>query len=125
MRRPRIVRPSTPLTRRRVRKAGSTYRVDLRRKMIAAYGGACTCCQESHPEFLSLDHVAGDGAEHRRQVGRNGQAQLVDLERRGWPQEGYTVLCFNCNIAKGAKGKCPHQIEREAAHESHVDIHVA
>jgi hypothetical protein len=115
MRNPRHVRPSTPLTRLRVRRAGSTYRADLRLEMIAQYGGACTCCTESHPEFLSLEHMLGDGAEHRREVGRNGQAQLVDLKRRGWPQEGYTVLCFNCNIAKGAKGKCPHQIEREIA----------
>lgn len=99
----------------RVRKAGSTYRADLRLEMIAQYGGVCTCCLEHRPAFLSLEHVRGDGAEHRRQVGRNGQAQLVDLKRQGWPKEGYTVLCFNCNIAKGAKGKCPHQVEREVA----------
>lgn len=83
--------------------------------MIAAYGGACTCCSEPRPEFLSLEHTAGDGAAHRAKVGRNGQAQLVDLKRRGWPKDGYTVLCFNCNIAKGAHGQCPHQVEREAA----------
>lgn len=111
------VRPSSPLTRKRVRKAGGTYRAELRREMIAAYGGACTCCQESHPEFLSLDHVNGDGAEHRRAVGENGQAQLLDLRNRGWPQEGYTVLCFNCNIAKGAKGECPHMRDRRTGVE--------
>jgi hypothetical protein len=32
----------------------------------------------------------------------------VDLKRQGWPKDGYTVLCLNCNIAKGATGTCPH-----------------
>lgn len=111
------VRPSTPLTRKRVRKAGSTYRADLRREMIAAYGGVCTCCQEHRHQFLSLEHMRGDGAAHRRAVGENGQAQLLDLRNQGWPKDGYTILCFNCNIAKGAKGVCPHVTEREQAHE--------
>jgi len=107
-----MVRPGNPLTRLRVRKAGSSYRVTLRREMIAAYGGVCTCCQESHHQFLSLEHMNGDGAAHREKVGRNAQAQLVDLKNRGWPKDGYTVLCFNCNIAKGAHGTCPHVLDR-------------
>lgn len=76
--------------------------------MIAAYGGACTCCGESIAEFLSLEHLAGDGGRHRALVGKNAQAQLVDLKRKGWPREGFTVLCLNCNLAKGAHGTCPH-----------------
>ncbi len=77
--------------------------------MIAAYGGSCACCAEAIPELLTLEHVNADGARHRADVGRNAQAQLVDLKRRGWPTEGYTVLCFNCNIGKGTGPSCPHE----------------
>src|SRR6266567_4357200 len=34
----------------------------LRREVLAAYGGKCVCCGESHPEFLAIDHVNNDGA---------------------------------------------------------------
>lgn len=76
--------------------------------MIAAYGGRCYCCGENIPDFLTLEHLAGDGAAHRAAVGRNAQAQLLDLKRRGWPQEGYTVACFNCNLGRGIAERCPH-----------------
>lgn len=100
-------RPSTPLSRKRVRRAGSTYRVELRREVIAAYGGACTCCLVSTYEFLTLEHLRGDGAAHRAAVGRNAQAQLLDIKNRGFPPE-YTILCYNCNLAKAIYKSCPH-----------------
>lgn len=103
------LRPSTSLSRKRVRASAGSYRKELRAEMIRAYGGECSCCGESIPEFLTLKHTRGDGGEHRAAVGRNAQAQLVDLKRRGWPQDGYTLHCFNCNLAKGKGGTCPHQ----------------
>jgi 5-methylcytosine-specific restriction endonuclease McrA len=111
-------RPSTPLSRRRVRKSALVYRRALKHEMIAAYGGACTCCSETIREFLSLEHLAGDGAAHRAAVGRNAQAQLLDLKRRGWPQDNYTVLCMNCNLAKGVYGTCPHTWPEYKAQEA-------
>lgn len=99
---------TNPLTQLRVRRAAKPYRWALKLEMIKAYGGECACCKETIPHFLSLEHTRGDGAEHRKKVGDNAQAQLVDLKRRGWPKDGYTVLCLNCNIAKGATGTCPH-----------------
>lgn len=79
--------------------------------MIAAYGGACTCCKESVFEFLTLEHLNNDGAAHRRAVGRNAQAQLLDIKKRGFPPE-YTILCYNCNLSKGVYGECPHAAQR-------------
>lgn len=78
--------------------------------MLAAYGKVCTCCGESGLAFLTLEHVNQDGAAHRRAVGENGQAQLVDLKRQGWPQGAYTLRCYNCNIAAYHNGgTCPHR----------------
>jgi len=73
---------------------------------IAAYGGKCACCGESQIEFLTLDHVNGRAGEPYRIT---GQRAWLRLKARGWPKDNYQLLCFNCNCAKGAYGRCPHQ----------------
>jgi hypothetical protein len=80
----------------------------LRAELIAAYGGACACCGEREPNFLDLDHVHNNGAEHRREVGNNTQVMLA-LKRAGWPKDDYQLLCCNCNQGKARNGGvCPH-----------------
>jgi len=87
----------------------SMYRLKL--EVFTAYGGAfCKCCGDSHIEFLALDHMGNDGAEHRRQVTNSGVYR--SLRQKGFPK-GYQVLCHNCNWAKYAYGECPHQKERK------------
>jgi len=86
-------------------------------RAIRAYGGRCACCGERTIEFLTIDHANGDGAEHRRRVGR-GRHLYADIEARGFPQDaGYQVLCFNCNIALGFYGYCPHHPQRRRHHD--------
>jgi hypothetical protein len=102
------IRPSDPLSRMRVRRSASVYRKDLRAEMISVYGAQCACCSITIPEFLTLEHRNLDGAAHRAAVGRNAQAQILDLKTRGWPRDGYTLLCFNCNLASYHHGSCPH-----------------
>jgi len=82
----------------------------VRAELIEAYGGKCTCprCPEINPAFLTLEHVDGTGKEHRSQVGSHAYA---DLRRRGWPQEGYTLLCWNCNAMTRHGRTCPHMEE--------------
>ena len=83
---------------------------ELRRQMIAAYGGRCSCCGESAYEFLTLEHVNQTGKEHRKSVG-TGPSAYYDLKKKGWPQEGYTILCYNCNLSQRYSGPCPHMNE--------------
>jgi hypothetical protein len=91
----------------------------LERKLAAfnAYGGAvCRCCGETHVEFLSIDHVDGKGAEHRRQLGKrfaSGKNFYIWLKNHDYPP-GFQVLCFNCNCARGFFGQCPHERERQS-----------
>lgn len=81
----------------------------LRAEFIAAYGGRCACCSESEPKFLDLDHVNGNGAKHRRELGNNQQVILF-LKRSGWPKQGYQLLCCNCNQGRARNGGiCPHK----------------
>ena len=81
----------------------------LRLETFDAYGGAiCKCCGETERHFLTIDHLNNDGAKERREMNnRGGYAFYAKLRTRGFPS-GYQVLCFNCNMAKGHHGICPH-----------------
>jgi len=79
---------------------------ELRRIVIKGYGGKCACCGEGHHEFLSIDHINGDGQKHRKEKGRTGI--LSDIIKNNFPKN-YQILCHNCNLALGFYGYCPHR----------------
>lgn len=79
---------------------------EIREKAYSGYGGSCTCCGESEFEFLCLDHVNGGGAADRRKRSTWQIARYV-IDNK-WP-DSFTVLCHNCNLAKGFFGMCPHK----------------
>lgn len=80
----------------------------LRSEALKHYGGdnpSCKCCGESFYELLSIDHINGGGAAHRKEI---GQGSIYSwLKRNNYP-EGFRVLCHNCNQAIGHYGYCPH-----------------
>jgi hypothetical protein len=84
-------------------------RARLREEAFTAYGDTCACCHEGHLEFLTFDHIAEDGAAHRREVGQV-YSILAVMQAQGWPPILQT-LCWNCNWAKHRYGICPHQVE--------------
>jgi hypothetical protein len=96
--------------RQRARDHGKAGRERLRTELLDAYGGKCAClnCPEANPAFLCLDHVNGDGKVHRMKMGSHVYA---DLRRRGFPQDGYRLLCWNCNSATRFGRTCPHEEE--------------
>jgi len=78
-------------------------------KMAAfnAYGGQkCACCGETLFEGLSIDHIAGGGAAHRREL--QGCAIYRWLKKNNYPP-GFQVLCGTCNMAKRTGDHCPHE----------------
>lgn len=89
-----------------IKQRNADNRRKLRRAALDAYGSACACCGSTQDEFLSIDHVNTDGAEHRKKIGL-GSAIHQWLRREDYP-EGFQVLCFNCNMSKGLYGQCPH-----------------
>lgn len=81
----------------------------MKQSVLDAYGGTCACCGEATFEFLTLDHVNGDGAAHRKVHGPGRSDKVyAELIGAGFPA-GYRVLCFNCNSARGFYGYCPHR----------------
>jgi hypothetical protein len=98
--------------RSRRRRTERTYTLRLRTEVIAAYGGRCACCGEAEPQFLTIDHVANDGAAARRATGRSGgKDTYVWLRKNGYPRNQFQLLCFNCNCAKGGWGRSPHEVQ--------------
>ena len=58
-------------------------------------------------KFLTLDHIEG-----RKKMGHSKLLAGYKLQR--WARENdypptLQVLCYNCNMAKGLFGRCPHQ----------------
>lgn len=88
------------------------YNRQLKMAALLHYGECCQCCGESWPVFLTIDHVAGDGAAHRLSIGSKdrsaGSKFYLWLRNNNYPP-GFQVLCFNCNFAKHVKKVCPHQ----------------
>lgn len=84
------------------------FREKVRLEVLSRYGGACKCCGEDEPVFLSIDHINGDGAKARRTAHASGASLYVWLQKHGYP-EGFQVLCYNCNLAKRTGAECPHR----------------
>lgn len=93
----------------------------IRLETLTHYSGGtphCACCDEKIIEFLTIDHIEGNGAEHRRQLAKQGiklggNALPYWLKKNGWPK-GYQVLCANCNFGKRTHKECPHVKYRKA-----------
>lgn len=74
--------------------------------------------------FLTIDHINGDGAAHRKAIygfkqdgtvrsgrgaGGGGYRMYKWLRVSGYPV-GFQVLCFNCNVGRHINGGiCPHE----------------
>ena len=88
----------------------------LRLRVMKNYGGKCECCGESQYDQLNIDHIKGRADE----IGKVGASLTYDAireyEESGYPNSRYRLLCWNCNMARGFYGYCPHDervVERE------------
>lgn len=74
-------------------------------KALSEYGTVCQRCGISDPDVLTIDHINNDGASHRKELQASQNSKIGSskvyqwLEKNGYPN-GFTVLCFNCNIKK-------------------------
>ena len=80
----------------------------LRSRVFSHYGPSCACCGST--ENLSIDHVNGDGAEHREELFGNeryggGWKFWLWLVQNDFPP-GFQVLCRSCNLSKGKGQEC-------------------
>lgn len=90
---------------------------ELRCLILNELGGRCYCCGLNDLRFLTIDHIANDGKEHRKLSSgksKNGYIILLEIQKEGIPKDRYRAACYNCNCARNlTKDKiCPHQIDR-------------
>ena len=91
---------------RRNRIYKKVYDEKAKKKVFDHYGRKCACCGESVKEFLTIDHINGEGTKHRKKIGRKMYNWLV---QNNLPK-GFQTLCFNCNWGKHVNGGvCPHK----------------
>jgi len=93
------------------KKYQQKYVQKIRLKIIDHYTNGqriCMCpgCKVIEVKFLTLDHVNGDGKNHRKNIGY-GLAFYRWIIENNFPKI-LTILCMNCNFAKGKYGICPH-----------------
>jgi hypothetical protein len=82
--------------------------------VLVHYSGGqpkCACCGITEERFLTMNHIDGSGAAHRRAIGGGGPKLYAWLIRNGYP-EGFNVLCWNCNSSTCNGGICPHEEAR-------------
>ena len=59
----------------------------------------CQICGFSDMRALTIDHLAGGGCQHRRELRGGGPGFYRWLKQRNFP-DGYQVLCMNCQFIK-------------------------
>jgi len=85
------------------------YVAKIKKLVFDYYGRKCVCCGETNQEFLSIDHINGNGNKHRREImSTGGYSTYLWLVKNNFP-EGFRTLCHNCNLSIGFYGYCPHQ----------------
>jgi len=109
-----------PEWRKRVNEKARNHRrklsKELRNQLFDIYGTKCSCCDESNPGFLTLDHVLNNGRKER--VALNGSH--FNMWRKAIAEHDpgkYRILCYNCNMGRAKNdGICPHVSLRSDSH---------
>ena len=101
----------SPRYRHRKSQRSRENRAKLRLEILTHYSPhhvpECTCCGEQTIQFLVIDHVNGGGGQHRKKIHNT----YTWIKKNNFPT-GFQTLCYNCNVARGLYGYCPHQPKR-------------
>lgn len=77
---------------------------------------ACACCGEDRFLFLTIDHIHGNGNQHRLEVTGSKRGNITAWLRKNNYPPGFQVLCFNCNMGRAAnRGECPYRMSHGRA----------
>lgn len=76
-------------------------------EFILAYGGGCSCCGITDLDLLTVEHIKYKG---HKLIYNQTDVLMRKLKALKYP-EGYTCLCFNCNLSTKSGRPCPHSKE--------------
>lgn len=96
-------------TARHAQRAEVRTRRHIRQRVavIERYGGQCAFCGTTQYEHLTIDHVNGDGGEHRAAMATQYRGITDYLYRTEFRPDLYRVLCWNCHMAMTRYGVRP------------------
>lgn len=93
-----------------------THYLKYRDSIFELLGHSCSCCGEREKDFLTVDHINGDGKHQRTKTGQRwgGWAIWRVIRVEAEPKKRFRILCFNCNCGRERSPDkiCPHQKER-------------
>lgn len=104
-----------------VHRSQRRYLQANRDAVFSHYGRACACCGETRN--LTIDHVNGDGAEHRRKLygdpNQGSSRFYIWLIKQGFPA-GVQTLCDRCNKSKSNGERCRinHDLEQDVENDA-------
>ena len=81
------------------------WQTKVKTDVLGHYGSGklgCVKCGFTDIRALSIDHINGDGATHRKVIKMSGQRFYRWLKVNDYPK-GYQTLCMNCQFIKAAE----------------------
>jgi len=87
----------------------------IKTEIFQKYGYKCNCCGEAQKEFLTIDHIDGNGGELRKSGKHSrGNTFYKWIIENNFP-DSLQILCRNCNWAKWYSGVniCPHKLNKK------------
>jgi len=99
--------PSNEYMRKYLKKRSKQFKEKIF-KHYTAGTMECQCerCNVKGIEFLTVDHVNGDGYKHKSKGAWNYMLYKKIIDD-GFP-DTYKILCWNCNCTKKNNSKCGH-----------------
>lgn len=91
------------------REKSKINRLNIKSSVLSHYGNgkqSCVKCGFDDLRALSIDHIDGGGAEHRKSLRRGGLSFYKWLIDSGFP-DGYQTLCMNCQFIKSYRQDRP------------------
>ena len=85
----------------RARKANAKAYRNMKAEILSLLGGKCAVCGIT--QFLQVDHVQGNGGEHRGRTPNNHTTSLRDIRNAARADEAegkYQLLCANHHYEK-------------------------
>jgi 5-methylcytosine-specific restriction endonuclease McrA len=91
------------------------YQQHLKEQVFGHYGWTCACCGSD--DRISIDHIAGNGKEHRMELFGAGGPKVSSVRMHVWLvknnfPEGFQTLCMPCNTSKHDGPACRINHER-------------
>jgi hypothetical protein len=104
-------------------KENQIYQLKLKLMVMKEYGNKCECCEENIFEFLTIDHINGNGGKERKELKINSGSNFYRwLIKNNYPKDNYRILCYSCNCVLGCYGYCPHQKDRETFQKEQDEV---